>query len=254
MVLSLLSGTARAAELCPVIRPGNCPAETKILEALEDDTRLEFIETPLNQFTDFLRDQHDIPIAIDVKALDEVGVPMDTPITGNVKGVSLHAGLQFLLAPLDLTYCIEDEVLKITTQQAAESRPELRIYDVSALLSDGEDAASLVGTLQAATQPEPRMVAPAGGYGGGYPGMGLPGMPAGGSPAAGMPPGAGMLPGAAIGAAPRKPDATLPRIVPHKRLLIVRHTSVGHREFSKLLEALAFAVKSPATGVEHKKP
>lgn len=84
--------------------------------------------------------------------------------------------------------------------------------------------------------------------------MGLPGMPAGGSPAAGMPPGAGMLPGAAIGAAPRKPDATLPRIVPHKRLLIVRHTSVGHREFSKLLEALAFAVKSPATGVEHKKP
>ena len=46
ILLSLLPEPARTAELCPVIRPGNCAAEAKILAALEDDTRLEFVETP----------------------------------------------------------------------------------------------------------------------------------------------------------------------------------------------------------------
>lgn len=242
MMLSLLSEPARTAELCPVIRPGNCPAETRILAALEDSTQVEFIETPLNQVTSFLREQHDISIGIDIRTLDEASVPTDAPITGNVKGVSLHAAIQYLLGPLDLTYTIDNETLWITTQRAAESRPELRIYDVSALLSDGEDAASLVMTLQAATQPEPTYAAPAGGFGGGYPGM-----PGGG-------PAAGMAPGGMGGGAPMRPAAPLPRIVPHKRLLIVRHTSVGHREFSKLLEALAFAAQTPTAGGERKKP
>lgn len=242
MMLSLLSEPAWTAELCPVIRPGNCRTETKILAALEDDTQLDFVETPLNQIVEFLRDQHDISIGIDIRALDEAGVPTDAPITGNVKGVSLHAAIRYLLGPLDLTYTIDNETLWITTQRAAESRPELRIYDVSALLTDGEDAASLVMTLQAATQPEPTYAAPAGGFGGGFPGM-----PGGG-------PVSGMAPGGLGGGAPMKPSAPLPRIVPHKRLLIVRHTSVGHRDFSKLLEALAFAAQPAAAGVEGKKP
>ena len=83
--------------MCPVIRPGNCAAEAKILAALEDDTRLEFVETPLNQVLQFLEDQHDIAIKLDTRALDDVGVGADAPITANLKGVSLHAGLQVLL-------------------------------------------------------------------------------------------------------------------------------------------------------------
>ncbi len=242
VLLSFLPERARTAEICPVIRPGNCAAEAKILAALEDDARMEFIETPLNQVMQFIEDQHDIAIKLDIGALDEVGVGADTPITANLKGVSLHAGLQVLLAQLDLTYSIENEVLAITTREAAQSRPELRIYDVSALLQDGEDAATLVGMLQAAMQPETTHVAPVGGYG-----AGPPGMPGSGGPAAGMAPGG-------PGGGPMKLVAPLPRIIPHKRLLIVRHTSVGHREFGKLLEALASAAKPPTAEAEPKKP
>lgn len=241
-MLLLLPEPARTADLCPVIRPGNCAAEAKILAALEDDTRLEFIETPLSQVMQFLEDQHDIAIKLDTRALDDAGIGADAPITANLKGVSLHAGLQVLLGQLDLTYSMENEVLTITTLEAAKSRPELRVYDVSALLQDGEDAAPLVGMLQAAMQPETTPVAPVGGYGAGYPGM-----PGGGGPAAGMAPGG-------MGGAPMKLVAPLPRIIPHERLLVVRHTSVGHREFSKLLEALAFAAQPKATEAEPKKP
>ena len=240
--LSWLPGPARTAELCPVIRPGNCAAEAKILAALEDDTRLEFIETPLGQVMQFLEDQHDIPIKLDARALDDIGVGADAPLTANLKGVSLHAGLQVLLGQLDLTYSIENEVLTITTREAAESHPELRVYDVAALLQDGEDAATLVGMLQAAMQPETTPVATLGGYGAGHPGM-----PGGGGPAAGMAPGG-------MAGPPMELVASLPRIIPHKRLLVVRHTSVGHREFSKLLETLAAAAKPPTTAAEPKKP
>lgn len=239
-VLLLLPQPARAADLCPVIRPGNCAAEAKILAAFEDDTRLEFIETPLNQVIEFLGNQHDIAIKLDTRALDEVGIGADVPITANLKGVSLHAGLQNLLEQLDLTYSIENEVVMITTLEAAKSRSELRLYDVSALLPDGGDAATLAGMLQAAMQAETGSVAPGGGFGGGYPGM-----PVG--------PAAVMAPGGLV-AAPMKLDSPLPRIIPYKRLLVVRHTSVGHREFGRLLEALAVAAKRPTTEAEPKKP
>ena len=55
-----------------------------------------------------------------------------------------------------------------------------------------------------------------------------------------------------LGGVPVALAASLPGIIPHKRLLLVRHTSVGHREFSKLLEALAFAAKPPTTGATAK--
>ena len=71
-------------------------------------------------------------------------------------------------------------------------------------------------------------------------------MPGGGGPAAGMAPGG-------MAGPPMELVASLPRIIPHKRLLVVRHTSVGHREFSKLLETPAAAAKPPTTAAEPKK-
>lgn len=246
-LLSWVPSPASAAELCPVIRATAAAADVKIVAALEDDTRLEFIETPLEQVVTFLQDQHDISIKLDQRALDDVGVGADSPITAELKGVSLHAALQHMLGQLDLTYSIDNEVLLITTQEVAESRPEVRVYAVSALLPDGADAAALVGMLQAALQPEANPADPAHGFG-----ANCPGMPGGGGGAPGMM-GGGMSGG--MGDVPA-PDcvATLPRIIPAKRLLIVRHTSVGHREFSKLLETLAVASQSPTTSGESSQP
>jgi len=229
--------------LCPVIRAANAAAEAKIAAALEDDAQLDFIETPLNQVLQFLQDQYDIPFQIDIRALDDVGVGTDTPITTSLKGVSLHAALQLILGQLDLTYTIENEVLLITTREAAESHPELRVYSVAALLREGEDAASLVGTLQAAMQPAHDPSELAHGFG-----ERCPGMPGGGE--AGM----GMMSGGMGGVPPREPAATLPRIIPSGRVLIVRHTSAGHREFSRLLETLAVAAQSPASGAATGQP
>jgi len=109
-------------------------AEQKIFAALDDDTRIEFIETPLNQVIDFLKDQHDINIEIDTKALDDIGVGSDSPITRNLKGISLRSAFRLMLKDLGLTYVVKDEVLLITTPEEAESKLVTKVYPVGDLV------------------------------------------------------------------------------------------------------------------------
>lgn len=127
-------------------------SEVKILAALDDDTRLEFIETPLDQVIEFLKDQHDISIEFDRKALDDVGIGTDVPITRNLKGISLRSGLQIILADLDLTFIIKNEVLMITTIEAADAHLETHIYSLHRL---GEvESEVLAEVIQNAIRPD----------------------------------------------------------------------------------------------------
>jgi hypothetical protein len=232
----------------PSIRPGGSAAEAKILAALDDKTQLEFIETPLNQVLEFLQDMHEMSIAIDTRALDDVGVGIDVPITRSLKGISLHSALQLLLRDLDLTYIVEDEVLMITTLAEAQARPEVRFYDVAKLLGDDGNAAELVATLAALFYPLP----PAGGSAAMTPGFGAPGGAAfgyegqaGGYGMEGY--GSGLAPGEMPGAAgPRRPRPAVPQIIPYKHLLIVRAPTTQHREVSRLLGAMAAAMGTEA--------
>jgi beta-lactamase regulating signal transducer with metallopeptidase domain/Leucine-rich repeat (LRR) protein len=93
------------------------PATRKILSALGDDTRLEFIEKPLADVVAFLKDQHAVPIRLDEPRLRVADVASDAPITRNLKGITLHSALRLILAQLGLTYVICDDALVITTAE-----------------------------------------------------------------------------------------------------------------------------------------
>ena len=95
---------------------------------------MDFIETPLSDVIDNLKERHHIEIQLDNKALGDVGIGSDTPITRNLKGVSLRSALRLLLHELNLTYVILDEVLLITTPEEAESRLTTKVLDVSDLV------------------------------------------------------------------------------------------------------------------------
>jgi uncharacterized protein YfaS (alpha-2-macroglobulin family)/TolA-binding protein len=115
-------------------------ATKKILKTLDSPTRLEFIETPLHDVVSFLKDYHGIEIQIDRKALHDVGIGSDTPITRDLKGITLRSALQLMLRDLDLTYVIQDEVLLITTPEQAETRLETVVYPVGDLVAAYRDA------------------------------------------------------------------------------------------------------------------
>ena len=119
--------------------------EQRIQAALEEDTRLEFIEVPLGDLVEFLKDHHGINIEMDSRALDDVGIGTDVPITRNLKGISLRSALQLILDNLDLTYIIKHEVLMITTTEVADAHVESHVYSLHRLGDvDSEELAKVI--------------------------------------------------------------------------------------------------------------
>ena len=108
--------------------------EAAIEKALASPTQVEFIDTPLQDVIDFLKDYHHIEIQFDLKALKDAGVEPDKPITRSLKGISLRSALRLMLRDLDLTYVIEDEVLLITTRELAERQLTTKLYPVADLV------------------------------------------------------------------------------------------------------------------------
>jgi hypothetical protein len=110
------------------------PNEAKIIAALDDKTELEFVDQPLTDVVEYLKERHEIEIQLDSRALSDEGVGSDTPVTRNIKGISLRSALRLMLGELDLTYVIRNEVLMITTKTEAENMLTNKVYPVADLV------------------------------------------------------------------------------------------------------------------------
>ena len=108
-------------------------ADKKIAEALNDPTQIEFLETPLEDAVGYLRDYHGIEIQVDGRALGDIGVGTDTPVTRNLKGISLRSALRLMLRELDLTYIIDNGALLITTPEEINTSRIAPRYPVGAM-------------------------------------------------------------------------------------------------------------------------
>ena len=102
----------------------------RILAALEAPAEFAFTEVPLTEIVDVLSGRYKINVDLDRWDFDDAGLSGDETITGNFKDVSLRAALSLLFDELRLTTVIEDEVLLITTREAAAEKLEWKIYDV----------------------------------------------------------------------------------------------------------------------------
>jgi hypothetical protein len=113
---------------------GSNETERRIQQALNETTDLRFDGEPLENVVSFIQNRHNIPIILNSKALDEVGVQRDAPVTVNLPGVSLRSGLRILLRELDLTYMVKDEVLQITSKDDADANLITKVYPVGDLV------------------------------------------------------------------------------------------------------------------------
>lgn len=161
------------ATTAPVRRPmrkfSRAGTERRIASALLQETKLEFIETPLRDTVDFLEDLHKVEFQIDLRALDAAGITADVPISITLSAISLASALEHLLQPLELTYVVRDEVLTITTASEAARERCVRLYPVQPLGDAGWDLeivkkivqghsggeAELLGGYLAVTQSQP---------------------------------------------------------------------------------------------------
>lgn len=144
LVISLFR-MSHAADWPPV---AGDPATARIEESLGEATTLQFIETPLQDVVDYLEDLHGIEIQIDQRVLEDQGIGTDTPITRNLKGITLRSALRLMLRELKLTYFVWDEVLLITTPEASEKHVYVQAYDVEPLTAKGATAEGLAGAVR----------------------------------------------------------------------------------------------------------
>jgi len=111
----------------------------KIEQALKAPVEVDFVDLPLHDALNYLSEFARIPIEVDKKALDEVGVSTDLTLTLKLRGPALRSGLDLLLEPLTLTYVVGNGVLKVTTLEVAESTFETHQYDVAELIDFTND-------------------------------------------------------------------------------------------------------------------
>ena len=111
------------------------PNEKRILEELEKPTTFDFSETPLAEAVGYINELHDLIIVVDEAALVEAGIDTATTvITQSLRNISLKSALRLTLEPLQLTYVIDNEVMKITTAEKAEDNLINRVYPVGDLV------------------------------------------------------------------------------------------------------------------------
>lgn len=127
----------------------NPQAYAKIEAALAKTTQLQYKDVPLDQVVSQLQTEHNMPIVIELRALEDIGLAPDLPVNFALGNVSLESALNMMLDDFDLTFTIDHEVLFITTEEADEANHQLlRIYwsGKSGLQAD-EGSAELIQTM-----------------------------------------------------------------------------------------------------------
>jgi uncharacterized protein YfaS (alpha-2-macroglobulin family)/TolA-binding protein len=153
--------TLPAAPSAAATAAGPNEQEERIKAALQSPAAIDVTEAPLATVAAHLSRQHGINIQLDRRALDDVGLSTDTPITKSLSGLSLKSCLRLILRELNLTYVVRDEVLLITTPEEAEREQVTRLYPVSDLVLARDEAGqtwadfdSLIQTVTSTVEPE----------------------------------------------------------------------------------------------------
>lgn len=113
-----------------------------------------FTETPLRDVVAHIKDGLGLPITIDMKALEDAGIDLETPITLDASTGTVRSALRRILDPIALTWMVRDECLLITTQETAAENLAVRLYPLPCAAGSDTDAdslAALVDVIQSTT-------------------------------------------------------------------------------------------------------
>jgi len=127
------------------------PAMPIIRKALDDPIAPEFADVTLEEVVKQLSHLRRIPILVDIRALDDMGIGTDVLVSFHSGPIPLRDALRHILRQLDLTYILRDEALVITTRGEAEVNLIARAYPVRDLMGEANAQNELQGTPEAAS-------------------------------------------------------------------------------------------------------
>jgi hypothetical protein len=102
--------------------------EKKIIEALDKPMTVNFQDRPFDEALQDLSTSLDLPLLIDKKSLDDLGLDLKKGSTLQARGLSGRTVLRAILASQGLTFVIKDETVQIMTIEKAKSMLTTKVY------------------------------------------------------------------------------------------------------------------------------
>ncbi len=110
-------------------------AEIEIQKAMKNKVDVKFTDRPLSEVLDVLSELSSVPIVLDPVGLAAEGVTSESPVTIRLNGqISLRSALNLILEPLRLSFVIQNEVLRVTSEQTRDSNTYTQVYNVADLV------------------------------------------------------------------------------------------------------------------------
>ncbi|MCH8922102.1 MAG: hypothetical protein IIA67_03000 [Planctomycetes bacterium] len=160
VLLWLFAAVCAAAPASPDAKQ---PKVSKAEQALQSTTEFNFVETPLQKAIAFFADRHKVNLQFDNKALEDVGIATNTPVSMCAKGISLRSALRLILRESELTFFVADGLIIITTPEEAETQLSTKLYAVANLVTldesvpyspDNVDFDPLIELIEMIVQPD----------------------------------------------------------------------------------------------------
>ncbi len=87
-----------------------------------------FFDTPLSEVLDSLGTKLDVQFYVDERSLTEVGLDSNTAIDFNLRNIKAELALELMLKQIHLVWFARNELVHVTTPEAAEYELEVRVY------------------------------------------------------------------------------------------------------------------------------
>lgn len=111
------------------------PVEIDIQKALKTEVDVKFDNRPLSDVMETLGRMAGVNVFLDPQGLNAEGITTDEPVTINLtRPISLRSALNLVLEPLHLSYVIQNEVLRVTSEQTRNANVYPRVYNVADLV------------------------------------------------------------------------------------------------------------------------
>ncbi|GAB5402217.1 MAG: hypothetical protein Aurels2KO_04480 [Aureliella sp.] len=122
-------------------------------KSLSNSINVSAKATPLANLASQLAVDAGVAIRINRQELEAFGVDSDTPVS--VEGeMPLREAFRIILTPLELTYRATESGIEITSIDDADSRPNIRFYDLAYILPNSANADALVNAIQQSVEPD----------------------------------------------------------------------------------------------------
>ncbi len=126
--------------------------EDLIRRSLNDRIDINRNEASLSSVVAFISDATGITFIIDARALEEENTTPDQPVTITRKDTKVRDVLTQILEPLQLTYIVELEAIRITSKKTSANA--IHYYDLSYIFSNNALVSELTTSIEAMVDPD----------------------------------------------------------------------------------------------------